>query len=235
MSKDSFYWLYNAPLPPVLPFPPGPDSMKAPLPQDLRMPTVNHVGSLYSTDDAALGYLKQRDAGVSLRPPETRYYSPSYWSQRRAVQLLRPVLNKLAGLRSFDLRSAYLCLVWDQVPSGRKKGLFARRGADHCPLCGILDSLDHVVLSCTALLGRRKEIWDDVMRPYVFGFFPAKGFAPACTERMRAYVLSYITMAFNTNLQLTDRDALSMLMSHPLWDTLLLLEQQLSSVPMSVH
>jgi hypothetical protein len=124
MSEDSFYWLYNAPPPPVPPSPPGFDSMEAPLPHDLRMPTVNPVGSLHSTDDAALGYLKQRDAGASLRPPETRYYLPSYWSQCRPVQLLRPVLNKLAGLRFSDLRSTYLCLVWDQVPSvGRRASL----------------------------------------------------------------------------------------------------------------
>jgi hypothetical protein len=61
------------------------------------------------------------------------------------------------------------------------------------------------------------------MRPYVFGFVPVKGFPPACTERVRAYVRAYITMAFNTALQFADRDALSMWMSHPLWDTLLLL------------
>jgi hypothetical protein len=125
MSEDSFYWLYNAPPPhPVPPSPPGPDSIEPPLPHDLWMPTVNPVGSLHSTDDAALGYLNQRDTGAYLRPPETRYYSPSYWSQCRAVQFLRPVLNKLAGHRSSDLRSAYLCLVWDQVSSaGRRASL----------------------------------------------------------------------------------------------------------------
>jgi hypothetical protein len=79
MSTDLFYWLYNAPLPSVPPSPPGPDSMEAHLLDDLRMPTVNPVGSLYSTDDAALGYLKQRDAGASsLRPPKTRYCLSSY-------------------------------------------------------------------------------------------------------------------------------------------------------------
>jgi hypothetical protein len=231
ISKDSFYWLYNAPPPSVPSSLPGPDSMEAPLPHGLRMSTVNPVGSLHSTDDVALGYLKQRDAGAFLRPPETRYYSPSYWSQCHPVQLLRPVLNKLAGLRSSDLCSAYLCLVWDQVLLGRKKALFARP----CPLCGLPDSLDYVFLRCTALLDRRKEIWDDVMHFYVFGVIPANGFFSACTERVCAYVLAYITMAFNTALQLADRDALSMWMSHPLWDTLLLLEHQLSSVPMSIH
>jgi hypothetical protein len=55
MSEDSFYWLYNASFPPVSHSPPGPDSIEAPLLYDLRMPTVKPVGSLYSTDDAALG------------------------------------------------------------------------------------------------------------------------------------------------------------------------------------
>jgi hypothetical protein len=104
--------------------------------------------SACSTDDAALGYLKQRDAGASLRLPETRYYLSSYWSQCRAVQLLRPVLNKLAGHRSSDLCSVYSCLVWDQVLSSRKKGLFACRGADSCPLYGLPDSLHYAVLRC---------------------------------------------------------------------------------------
>jgi hypothetical protein len=77
-----------------------------------------------------------------------------------------PGLNKLAGSRSSDLRSAYLCLVWNQVFTGRKKGLFTCRGANSCPLCGLPNLLDHVVLRCPALVNRRKEIWDDVMRPY---------------------------------------------------------------------
>jgi hypothetical protein len=130
--------------------------MEAPL--SPGMPTVNPVGSLYSPSNQALNYLLQRDLKVSLRPPETRYYDPTYWARCGSVQLLRPVLNKLAGSRSSDLRSAYLCLVWDQVPTGRKKGLFACRGADSCSLCGLPDSLDHVVLRCPAFVNRRKKI-----------------------------------------------------------------------------
>jgi hypothetical protein len=110
------------------------------------------------------------------------------------VQLLRPILNKLAGSRASNLRSAYLCLVWDQVPTGWKKGLFARRGADSFPLCGLPYLLNRIVLRCPALLNRRKEIWDDVMRRYEFGVIPAAGFPTACTEQVRAYVRVYFTL-----------------------------------------
>jgi hypothetical protein len=50
-----------------------------------RMPTVNPVGSLYSPSNQALAYLLQRDLNVSLRPPETRYYAPTYWAWCGAV------------------------------------------------------------------------------------------------------------------------------------------------------
>jgi hypothetical protein len=113
MCMESFYWLHDGALPPVTPAPPGPDSMEAPLPPDLRMPTAKPVNSLYSTNSDALDYLLQRNFEVSLRPLETRYYAPTNWARCNAVQLLRLVLNKLAGSRSSDLRFAYLCLVWD--------------------------------------------------------------------------------------------------------------------------
>jgi hypothetical protein len=151
------------------------------------------------------------------------------------VQLFRLVLNKLAGSRSSDLRSAYLCLVWDQIATGRKKGLFACRGVDSCPLCSLPNFLDHVVLRCPALVNRRKEIWDDVMRPYEFGVIPAAGFPTACTDWVRAYLRAYIKMAFNTDSKIADSNALSMWMSHPLYEILSLLEIKLSSVPMSNH
>jgi hypothetical protein len=57
------------------------------LPHDLRIPTVNPVGLLYSTGNATLGYLKQRDAGVSLRPPETRYYGSGFTTSTTLAQL----------------------------------------------------------------------------------------------------------------------------------------------------
>jgi hypothetical protein len=133
------------------------------------------------------------------------------------------------------MRSAYHCLVWDQVPTGRKKGIFACRGADSCPLCGLPNSLDHVVSRCPALVNRRKEIWDDVMRPYEFGVIPAAGFPTACTEQVRAYVRAYIKMALNTDSKIADSNVLSMWMSHPLYDILSLLKIELSYVPMSIY
>jgi hypothetical protein len=156
MNRESLYWLYDSAPPPVPPAPPGPGSMEAPLPPDFQMPTANPVGSLNSTNDNALDYLLQRDLKVSLFPLKTRYYPPTYWARCGPVQLLRLVLNKLTGSRLSDLRSTYLYLVWDQVPTGRKKGLFARRRADSCPLCGLPDSLDHIFLRCPAILNRRK-------------------------------------------------------------------------------
>jgi hypothetical protein len=146
MSWVLFYWLYDGVPPPVLPVPPGPDSMEAPLPPDLWMPTANLVGLLHFTNDEAFDYLLQRDFKFSLHPLETHYYAPTYWARCRPVQLLRPVLKKLADSRSSALRSAYLFLVWNQVPISRKKGLFARRGVDSCPLCGLSDWLNDVIL-----------------------------------------------------------------------------------------
>jgi hypothetical protein len=85
MSKNSFYWFNDGTSPLVPPAPPGSDSMEAPLSRNLRMPTDNYVGLFHSTDDATLGYLKQRDLKASLRPLETCHYAFSYWSRCRAV------------------------------------------------------------------------------------------------------------------------------------------------------
>jgi hypothetical protein len=78
------------------------------------------------------------------------------------------------------------------------------------------------------LVNRRKEIWDDIMRPYKFGVISTDGFPTACTERVRAYVRAYIKMAFNTDSKISDSNALSMWMSHPLYEILSLLEIDLS-------
>jgi hypothetical protein len=72
------------------------------------------------------------------------------------------------------------------------------------------------------------------MQPYESGVIPAAGFPIACTERVRAYVCTYINMAFNTAFEIADSNALSMWMSHPLSDILFRLKQELSSVPMSI-
>jgi hypothetical protein len=48
-------------------------------------------------------------------------------------------------------------------------------------------------------------------------------------------VRAYVKMAFNTDSKIADSNALSMWMSHPLYEILSLLEIELSSVPMSIH
>jgi hypothetical protein len=73
------------------------------------------------------------------------------------------------------------------------------------------------------------------MRPYEFGVTPAAGLPTACTERVRVYVRAYIKMAFNTDSKIADSNALSVWMSHPLYEIFSLLEIKLSSVPMPIH
>jgi hypothetical protein len=70
---------------------------------------------------------------------------------------------------------------------------------------------------------------------YEFGVSPAAGLPTACTERVRAYVRAYIKMALNTDSKIADSNALSMWMSHPLYEILSLLEIKRSSVPMTFH
>jgi hypothetical protein len=61
-------------------------------------------------------------------------------------------------------------------PHWQKKGLYFKREADVCPLCGIPDSLDHVILRCTHLSSKR---------PYEYGASPKSGcYASAGTVRV---------------------------------------------------
>jgi hypothetical protein len=117
-------------------------------------------------------FLCQREAGYELqsRTQESKYYPKGYWTSS-SLAFVKPVLDKLGSSRFSDLRANYLLVMWDQFSTGRKKALFSGLAADSCPLCGYPDSMDHVALRCsaTALEEKRKELWTDVNRPYLFG------------------------------------------------------------------
>jgi hypothetical protein len=109
------------------------------------MPTVNLVCSILSPLLGASAYFAQRDSRALTRSVLTRCYPEGYWSQS-SLGLLQSVLDKLGSPRFSDFQAIYLNLVWNHVPTGQRTGLFSGRSAEVCPLCGLPDSLDHVVL-----------------------------------------------------------------------------------------
>jgi hypothetical protein len=116
-----------------------------------RIPPVNSICSMKSPVIESAGYLQQRDAQTATEDPyQIQYYPIGYWSNS-AIGLIKPVLDKLAGKRFFDLRVAFLNLIWDYIPTGRRKGMFLKNCLDDCPLCGLPDSRDHIVLRCVTL------------------------------------------------------------------------------------
>ena len=60
-------------------------------------------------------------------------YPSDYWS-KSCISLLGSVLAKLASGRMADTRVAYLRLIWDQIPHGRKKAQFNPNTQNVCPL-----------------------------------------------------------------------------------------------------
>jgi hypothetical protein len=111
--------------------------------------------------------------------------------------MIKPVLDKLTGKRFSDLRVAFLNLIWDYIPTGRRKGMFLKKCPDDCPLCGLPDSLDHIVLRCVTLNSIREQIKREVNLPYIRGKSFPSALPAGETPRMREYIRQYITRAFN--------------------------------------
>jgi hypothetical protein len=78
--------------------------------QHVDMPTVNQVGSMSTqqTED----YLQQQSEAGS-------HYVTRYWPGSE-VGLLPPALNIIAPSRNYAQRAAFMGLILDQVPHGRK-------------------------------------------------------------------------------------------------------------------
>jgi hypothetical protein len=166
------------------------------------------------------------------------YYAMQYYQARylagSTLQLLRLVLDKLASPRSSNVRASYFCLVWNQLSSGRKKGLFMSRGTNMSPLCDLSDSLDHVVLRCgfhaaPRSLGRchapiliRRRFCGRLS----FGLHEENAGVP---------FRNYIKIALSTAVIWADRFILSMWVNSFQGGLLLALKSKLSSSPMSIN
>ena len=159
-------------------------------------PTPNRVGSLLPPVTRAMEYLSQRDLKALSRPIESRQYPPDYW-YHSCIGILKDVLDRLGAPRHSDLRCALLCLIWDLIPTGRRKGLFAGLAAESCPLCGMPDSLEHMVFQCHELRLVRIETIRDAHDKYAHGRFALSDLPSGCSERARAYIREYITYASN--------------------------------------
>jgi hypothetical protein len=178
------------------------------------MPAVYSVYSIISPLLGARAYLAQWDSRALTRSALTRYYPEGYWSQS-SLGILQSVLDKLGSSRFSDIRATYLNLVWDHAATGRQTGLFSGRPAEVCPLCGIPDSLDHVVLRCQVLSLRRQEIRRDTSRPYERGASPSFCIPFGCPAWVRNYLRSYLELAFNVEGSIADHDALAMWVARP--------------------
>jgi hypothetical protein len=148
-----------------------------------------------------------------------------------------PVLDRLGSPRFSDVRSAFLNVVWEATPDGRKKGVYSSRGAYPCPLCGQADSLEHIVLRCPGLGQQRREIWEAAARPYAYGVAPPEPPPPGCTERVRQYLRNYLTIASNLQLDeqgpVLDCNALALWLARPPSHLLSRLDAQLGGVVLS--
>ena len=117
--------------------------------------------------------------------------------------------------RHADFRTSLLCLVWDQVPTGRRKGLFGGNSAELCPLCGQSDSLEHVVLLCPCLRNTRLEILREASSPYEYSKFSLTNLPSGCSEPARAYLRAYAKYAANTDSSALPWDVLSLWLARP--------------------
>ena len=178
------------------------------------IPVSNPVGSIAPPVRRAQEYLCQRDEQALRRPESSRHYPPHYW-ENSCIGILRAVLDKLGSPRHADFRSSLLCLVWDQVPTGRRKGLFCGGAAELCPLCGQSDSLEHVVLQCPCLRNTRLEILREASSPYEYGKFSLAHLPSGCTEPARAYLRAYVKYATNADASALPWDVLSLWLARP--------------------
>jgi hypothetical protein len=201
-----------------------------------RIPSVNSICSMNSPGIESAGYLQQRNAQTANEDPhQIQYYPLGYWSNS-AIGLIKPVLDKLAGKCFSDLRVAFLNLIWDYIPTGRRKGMFSKKCPDDCLLCGLPDSLDHIVLRCTSLNSTRQQIKRDVNLPFLRGKSSPSALPAGATPRIREYIRQYISRAFNDEHSGSSPDthAVAIWMARPQIDTLRSLDRPFTSARLSV-
>jgi hypothetical protein len=198
-----------------------------------RMPSVNLICLLKSPVIVATGYLQQRDAKTATEEPHhIQYYPIGYWSNS-AIGMIKPVLDKLAGKRFFDLRVAFLILIWDYILTGRRKGMFLKKCPNDCPLCGFPDSLDQIVMHCVPLNSIRQQIKREVNLSFIRGKSPPSGPPSGATPRIREYIRQYITRVFNDRHPGSCPDTHAVVMC-PQLDTLRSLDSPFISARLSV-
>jgi hypothetical protein len=201
-----------------------------------RITSVNFICSMNSPVIESARYLQQRDAQTANEDPhQIQYYPIGYWSNS-AIGLIKPVLNNLAGKRFSNLRVAFLNLIWDYIPTGRRKGMFLKKCPDDCPLCGLPDSLDHIVLRCTSLNSIRQQIKRDVNLPFARRKSYPSALPAGATPRIREYIRQYISRASNDEHSGSSPDthAVAIWMARPQIDTLQSLDRPFTSARLSV-
>jgi hypothetical protein len=100
--------------------------------------------------------------------------------------------------------------------------MFLKKCSDDCPLCGLTDSLDHIVLRCVTLNSIRQQIIREVNLPYIRGKSSSSVLPAGATPRMRKYTRQYITRAFNDETlgSCSETHAVALWMARPQLDTL---------------
>jgi hypothetical protein len=197
---------------------------------------VNSICSIKSPSIKSNGYLQQRDAQTANKDPhQIQYYPLGYWSNS-AIGLIKPVLDKLAGKRFFDLRVGFLNLIWDYIPTGRRKVMFLKKCPDDCPLCGLPDLLDHIVLRCASLNSIRQQIKREVNLPLLRGKSSPSALPAGTTPRIREYIRQYISRAFNDEHlgSSLNTHAVAVWMARPQIDTLRSLDRPFTSARLLV-
>jgi hypothetical protein len=99
-----------------------------------------------------------------------------------------------------------------------------------CPLCGVPDSLDHILLRCELLSTFRLGLKREVNFPYIRGSLGSSSPSPGCTMRAREYLRTFISLAFNEGEYegIPDSSAVAMWLARPQMNTLWQLDHRFS-------
>jgi hypothetical protein len=114
--------------------------------------------------------------------------------------------------------------------------MFLKKCPDACPLCGLPNSLDHIVLRCTSLNSIRQQIKRDVNLPFAREKSSTLSLPARATPRVREYIRQYISRAFNDEHSGSSPDthAVAIWIARSQIDTLQSLDRPFTSARLSV-
>jgi hypothetical protein len=114
--------------------------------------------------------------------------------------------------------------------------MFLKKCPGNCPLCGLPDSLYHIVLRCASLNLIRQQIKRDVNLPFLRGKSFPLALPAGATPQICEYIRQYISRAFNDEHSGSSPDthAVALWIARSQIDTLQSLDRPFTSARLSV-